>query len=93
MKRILLFLLALILLSAPQAARASIAIDETNFPDENFRQYLLSQYYGEDPESVAPVASQKVDAPLVRPQWEKTEWKAHNQKGIYIQGGQIKMIK
>ena len=50
MKRILLFLLALILLSAPQAARASIAIDETNFPDENFRQYLLSQYYGEDGE-------------------------------------------
>ena len=50
MKRKLLFLLGLILLSAPQAARASITIDETNFPDENFRQYLLSQYYGEDGE-------------------------------------------
>lgn len=48
MMRKLLFLLVLVMLSAPQAARASIAIDETNFPDENFRQYLLSQYYGED---------------------------------------------
>ena len=46
--RKLLCLLVLVLLSAPQAVRASIAINETNFPDENFRQYLLSQYYGED---------------------------------------------
>ena len=92
MMRILLFLLALILLSAPQAARASIAIDETNFPDENFRQYLLSQYYGEYPESVAPVASQKPDTPWYDLNGRRLNGKP-NRKGIYIQGGQIKMIK
>ena len=29
-------------------ASAQIAIDETNFPDENFRYYLLEQSYGKD---------------------------------------------
>ena len=38
------------LLVIPVTTRAAIVIDETNFPDENFRQYLLSQYYGEDGE-------------------------------------------
>ena len=92
MKRILLFLLALILLSAPQAARASIAIDETNFPDENFRQYLLSQYYGEDPESVAPVRSEKADAPWHDLNGRRLNGRP-NHKGLYIQDRKIKMIK
>ncbi len=34
----------------PGMAGAAIVIDEANFPDENFRQCLLSQYYGEDGE-------------------------------------------
>ena len=38
------------LLAVPVTTRAAIVIDETNFPDENFRQYLLAQYYGEDGE-------------------------------------------
>ena len=38
------------LLMIPVTAGAAVVIDETNFPDENFRQYLLSQYYGEDGE-------------------------------------------
>ena len=29
-------------------SRAQVAINETNFPDENFRKYLLAQSYGED---------------------------------------------
>ena len=33
---------------APLTASADVAINETNFPDENFRNWLLSQSYGED---------------------------------------------
>jgi hypothetical protein len=29
-------------------SRAQVAINETNFPDENFRNYLLAQSYGAD---------------------------------------------
>ena len=32
----------------PVAASLSIAIDQTNFPDENFRNYVLAQDYGQD---------------------------------------------
>ena len=43
-------LLFALLLGAPLAASAQgdILIDETNFPDEAFRNYLLSQSYGAD---------------------------------------------
>ena len=45
MKRKLLLLT--VLLSA-MTAWADVEINETNFPDENFRNYLLSQEYGAD---------------------------------------------
>ena len=83
--RKLLFLLALILLSAPQAARASIAIDETNF-----REWL--EYDGEDSESVAPVRSEKADAPWYDLNGRRLNGRP-NHKGLYIQDGKIKMIK
>lgn len=42
-------LLFALLLGAPLAASAQdVEINETNFPDENFRNYLLQQDYGED---------------------------------------------
>ena len=44
--RILLFS-SLMLLSAG-TAWADVEINETNFPDENFRSWLLSQSYGRD---------------------------------------------
>ena len=44
MRRILL----LITLLASVASQAQVSIDENNFPDENFRNYLLSQSYGVD---------------------------------------------
>ena len=44
-KSLLLSLLALLPLST---AWASVEINETNFPDESFRNYLLSQSYGSD---------------------------------------------
>ena len=38
-----------LLLGAPLAASAQgIEINETNFPDENFRSWLLEQNYGAD---------------------------------------------
>lgn len=33
---------------ATSTTQAQIAIDAANFPDENFRNYLLSQPYGAD---------------------------------------------
>ena len=44
MKKIFFFMLALL----PTMAWADVEIDETNFPDEKFRSYLLSQSYGKD---------------------------------------------
>ena len=41
-------LLSLIFVAVPLIVSAQITIDETNFPDENFRNYLLNQYYGKD---------------------------------------------
>ena len=35
-------------LLAPVAANADVEINETNFPDEYFREYLLTRDYGED---------------------------------------------
>ena len=46
MKRNLLFILVALL---PLVASADVEINETNFPDENFRNYLLTHfYYGKD---------------------------------------------
>ena len=42
MKKILLF--TLVVLLSTLAARADVAINATNFPDANFRSYLLSEY-------------------------------------------------
>ena len=42
MKRLLLFSLAVLM--AALAARADVAINATNFPDANFRSYLMSEY-------------------------------------------------
>ena len=42
MKKILLTLLAVLMASL--AAHADVTINSTNFPDANFRSYLLSQY-------------------------------------------------
>ncbi len=42
MKRLLLF--SLTVLMAALAARADVAINATNFPDANFRSYLMSEY-------------------------------------------------
>ncbi|MCH5302534.1 MAG: hypothetical protein J1E77_06810 [Prevotella sp.] len=43
------FLLLTFLFGMPLAASAQdVEIDETNFPDENFRNYLLAQDYGAD---------------------------------------------
>lgn len=41
-------LLSLISLLGIMQARADVTINETNFPDENFRNYLLWQSYGSD---------------------------------------------
>ena len=42
-------LLSFIFVAVPLAASAQgIEINEENFPDENFRNYLLEQWYGED---------------------------------------------
>ena len=40
MKRLLLF--SLVVLMAALAARADVTINATNFPDANFRSYLMS---------------------------------------------------
>ena len=42
MKKTLLLLVAM--LTASLAARADVVINATNFPDANFRSYLLSEY-------------------------------------------------
>jgi hypothetical protein len=42
MKKILLF--TLVVLLSTLAARADVTINATNFPDANFRSYLLSEY-------------------------------------------------
>ena len=42
MKRLLLF--SLVVLMAALAARADVTINATNFPDANFRSYLMSEY-------------------------------------------------
>ena len=42
MKKILLF--TLVVLLSTLAARADVAINATNFPDANFRSYLMSEY-------------------------------------------------
>ena len=41
-------LLLAVLTFVPLAASAQVEINETNFPDENFRNYLLDQDYGKD---------------------------------------------
>ena len=41
-------LLSIAFIAIPLMASAQITIDETNFPDENFRNYLLEQDYGQD---------------------------------------------
>ena len=42
-------LLFAMLLGAPMTATAqNVVINETNFPDENFRNYLLKQSYAKD---------------------------------------------
>ena len=46
MKQKLLFILMALL--STMTAWADVEINETNFPDENFRSYLLSQDYGQD---------------------------------------------
>ena len=46
MKKTLLLLVVLV--CAIVQVRADVAINETNFPDETFRNYLLSQSYGSD---------------------------------------------
>ena len=43
-----LFAGAFLCVLAPLTASADVAINETNFPDENFRNWLLSQPYGQD---------------------------------------------
>ena len=52
MKKLISFCLAFLLVLAlvPMQAQAveGIAVDETNFPDANFRAYILEQYYGKD---------------------------------------------
>ena len=47
MKKILLFLMVL-LASLSAWAQNEIPIDSINFPDANFRNYLLSRPYGSD---------------------------------------------
>ena len=48
-KRVLLFLATAALMVLPQQMKAdNIVINETNFPDENFRNWILSQDYGQD---------------------------------------------
>ena len=46
MKKSLLTLVAFAL--AMTGARASVVINATNFPDENFRNWVLSQDFGKD---------------------------------------------
>lgn len=48
MKKKLLALLASVLLTSHFAYGNDISINATNFPDENFRNYLLGQDYGKD---------------------------------------------
>ena len=43
-----LFAGAFLTVLTPLTASADVEINETNFPDENFRNYLLSQSYGQD---------------------------------------------
>ena len=39
-----LLLISLTVLMATLAARADVTINSTNFPDANFRSYLMSEY-------------------------------------------------
>ena len=41
-----ILLLSLVTMLADTASWADVNIDETNFPDANFRNYLLTQSYG-----------------------------------------------
>ena len=45
MKRYLLFILVALL---PLVASADVEINETNFPDENFRNWVLANSFGRD---------------------------------------------
>ena len=60
----LLFAAGIILLTAAWTTAQDIAIDDTNFPDDNFRNYLLSQPYGSDalltPAEIAEVTQMDV---------------------------------
>ena len=47
MKKTILFI-STALLTMLTACSSGVTINETNFPDENFRNYLLTQDYGED---------------------------------------------
>ena len=48
-KRVLLYFTMVVLMAIPQQIMADdIAINETNFPDENFRNWVLAQDYGAD---------------------------------------------
>ena len=64
-----LLLSALMLLSAG-TAWADVEINETNFPDANFRNYLLSQNYGNDgvltDEEIAGVKALKVSSKYIQ---------------------------
>ncbi len=46
MKKHLLLLLSLLAIAI--GAKADVEINSENFPDDNFRNYLLSQDYGKD---------------------------------------------
>ena len=46
MKRYLLLLLSLLAIAI--GAKADVEINSANFPDANFRNYLLDQEYGKD---------------------------------------------
>ena len=48
MKQLKNLFFALALCAPLTAAAQDIAINEENFPDENFRNYLLEQNYGSD---------------------------------------------
>ena len=52
MRRIFGMLLCLVLVLIGVVALADVSIDETNFPDENFRQYILDAGFDSDEDGV-----------------------------------------
>ncbi len=63
-------LLSLLMLLTAKGVWAYVRINETNFPDENFRNYLLQQSYGKDGvltyEEIASVESLLVDGKKIK---------------------------